>query len=162
MTTLYSLTSDFLNLLELAEDPDTDPQAFADTLESVVGDIKDKAEAYAIIIGELTAKADHITAEAKRLNAWADSLTRNASRMKETLMYSMDEIGTKKIETEHFRIGIAGNGGKKPIKYTGDVPEQYMVMKPEVDTKAIREALESGKELDFAYLGERGRHLNIK
>jgi hypothetical protein len=35
-------------------------------------------------------------------------------------------------------------------------------MKPEVDTKAIREALESGKELDFAYLGERGRHLNIK
>ena len=161
MATIYELTSDYLNLLELAEDPDTDPQAFADTLESIVGDIKDKAEAYAIIIGELTAKADHITAEAKRLNAWADSLTRNASRMKETLMYSMDEIGTKKIETEHFRIGIAGNGGKKPLKFTGDVPDQYMMMKPEVDTKKIREALESGEELDFAYLADRGRHLNI-
>ena len=160
--TLYELTSDYLNLLELAEDPDTDPQAFIDTLESIVDDIKDKAEAYAIIIGELTAKAERITNEAKRLNTWADSLTRNAGRMKETLMFSMDEIGTKKIETEHFRIGIAGNGGKKPLKFTGDVPDQYMMMKPEVDTKKIREALESGKELDFAYLGERGRHLNIK
>lgn len=162
MATIYELTSDYLNLLELAEDPDIEEDVFRDTLEGIVGAIEDKAEAYAIIIGELTAKADHITAEAKRLNAWADSLTRNASRMKETLMYSMDEIGTKKIETEHFRIGIAGNGGKKPLKFTGDVPEQYMMMKPEVDTKKIREALESGKELDFAYLGERGRHLNIK
>ena len=162
MATIYELTSDYLNLLELAEDPDIEEDVFRDTLEGIVGAIEDKAEAYAIIINEVTTKAAQLNMEAKRLTTWADSLTRNAGRMKETLMYSMDEIGTKKIETEHFRIGIAGNGGKKPIRYTGDVPEQYMVMKPEVDTKAIREALESGKELDFAYLGERGRHLNIK
>ena len=162
MTSLYELTSDYMNLLELAEDPDIDEQAFMDTLAGIEGAIEDKAEAYAIIIGDLLAKAERITGEAKRLNAWADSLTKHADRMKETLMYSMDAVGKKKIETEHFRIGIAGNGGKKPIRYTGDVPEQYMVMKPEVDTKKIREALESGKELDFAYLGERGRHLNIK
>ena len=35
-------------------------------------------------------------------------------------------------------------------------------MKPEVDTKKIREALEAGEQLDFAYLADRGRHLNIK
>jgi uncharacterized coiled-coil DUF342 family protein len=162
MATLYELTSDYIKLLELAEDPDIEEDVFRDTLEGIAGAIEDKAEAYAIIIGELLAKADRITNEAKRLNAWADSLTKHADRMKETLMYSMDEIGTKKIETEHFRIGIAGNGGKKPLKITAEVPDQYMVMKPEVDTKKIREALEAGEQLDFAYLADRGRHLNIK
>ena len=162
MATLYELTSDYIKLLELAEDPDIEEDVFRDTLEGIAGAIEDKAEAYAIIIGELLAKADRITGEAKRLNAWADSLTKHADRMKETLMYSMDEIGTKKIETEHFRIGIAGNGGKKPLKITSAVPDRYMVMKPEVDTKKIREALEAGEQLDFAYLADRGRHLNIK
>lgn len=162
MSTLYELTADYLNLLELAEDPDIDEQAFLDTLEGIEGAIEDKAEAYAIIIGDLLAKADRITSEAKRLNAWADSLTKHADKMKETLMYSMDAVGKKKIETEHFRIGIAGNGGKKPLKITAEVPEQYMFMKPEIDTRAIRDALESGEELYFAHLGERGRHLNIK
>ena len=31
MSTIYELTEDYLRLLELAEDPDTDPEAFADT-----------------------------------------------------------------------------------------------------------------------------------
>lgn len=160
--TLYELTADYEELFAMAEDPDIEEDVFRDTLEGIAGAIEDKAEAYAIIIGELLAKADRITSEAKRLNAWADSLTKHADRMKETLMYSMDEIGTKKIETEHFRIGIAGNGGKKPLKITSAVPDRYMVMKPEVDTKKIREALEAGEQLDFAYLADRGRHLNIK
>ena len=73
--TLYELTNDYMELLQMAEDPDIEEDVFRDTLEGIVGAIEDKAEAYAIIIGELTAKADHITAEAKRLNAWADSLT---------------------------------------------------------------------------------------
>lgn len=162
MATLFELTSDYLNLLEMAEDPDIEEDVFLDTLKGIEGAIEDKAEGYAVIIGELLAKADRITSEAKRLSTWADSLTKHADRMKEALMFTMDEIGTKKIETEHFRIGIAGNGGKKPLKITSAVPDQYMVMKPEVDTKKIREALEAGEQLDFAYLADRGRHLNIK
>ena len=32
MSTIYELTEDYLRLLELTEDPDTDPEAFTDTL----------------------------------------------------------------------------------------------------------------------------------
>ena len=35
--TLYNLTNDYMNLLELAEDPDIDEQAFMDTLEGIGG-----------------------------------------------------------------------------------------------------------------------------
>lgn len=47
MSTIYELTEDYLRLLELAEDPDTDPEAFADTLEGLDGEIEIKAEGYA-------------------------------------------------------------------------------------------------------------------
>lgn len=57
MSTLYELTADFQNLLMLAEDPDTDPQAFADTLEGIEGELEDKADNYARVIRNLEADA---------------------------------------------------------------------------------------------------------
>ena len=35
--TLYELTNDYMELLQMAEDPDIDEQAFMDTLESIEG-----------------------------------------------------------------------------------------------------------------------------
>ena len=160
--TLYKLTQEYMQLLAMLEDPDVDPEVLQDTMEAVGGEIEDKAEAYAIIIGELTAKKEQIIKEVKRLDDWVDSMDENMNRMKDRLMTSMVEIGKKKIETEHFRISVAGNGGKKPLKLTGEVPQEYMYMKPEIDTKKIRADLEDGLALDFAHLEERGQHLNIR
>lgn len=162
MATLYDLTSEYLELLAMMEDPDVDPEVLQDTMDAIGGEIRDKAEAYAVIIGEVTTKAAQIEKEIRRLESWVDSLTGNADRMKDRLMTSMTDLGMKKIETEHFRISVAGNGGKQPLRLTGDVPEEYMYMKPEIDTKKIRAALEDGLALDFAHLGERGQHLNIR
>lgn len=162
MATLYELKNEYLELLAMAENEELDPQTIRDTLEGIEGEIGDKAEAYAIIINELLAKADRIDKEVARLDGWVDSLRNNAASMKNILMDTLDVLGVKKIETEHFRIGIAGNGGKKPLRITGDVPESYTVMKPEIDVARIRDELEKGEELPFAHLEERGRHLSIR
>lgn len=162
MATLYDLTSEYIQLLAMMEDPDVDPEVLQDTMDAIDGEIEGKAEAYAVIIGELTTKAAQIEKEIRRLEEWVDSLEGNANRMKDRLMTSMTELGMKKIETEHYRISVAGNGGKQPLRLTGDVPEEYMYMKPEIDTKKIRAALEDGLALDFAHLAERGQHLNIR
>jgi len=162
MATLYELKNEYLELLAMAENEELDPQTIRDTLEGIEGEIGDKAEAYAIMINELLAKADRIDKEVARLDGWVDSLRNNAASMKNILMDTLDVLGVKKIETEHFRIGIAGNGGKKPLRITGDVPESYTVMKPEIDVARIRDELEKGEELPFAHLEERGRHLNIR
>lgn len=51
--TLYELTEDYMNLLELAEDPDIDEQAFMDTLDGIEGAIEIKAENYAKVMRQL-------------------------------------------------------------------------------------------------------------
>lgn len=160
--TLYELKDEYRQLLEMMEDPETDPEALQCTMDMVEEEIEDKAEAYAIIINELTAKAEQIMNEAKRLSEWNNTIRMNITRLKDRLMTSMIDLGMKKIETKHFRLSVAGNGGKQPLRLTGEVPEEYMYMKPEIDMMKIREALDNGIVLDFAHLEERGRHLNIK
>ena len=70
--TLYNLTNDYMNLLELAEDPDIDEQAFMDTLEGIEGALEDKAEGYAKVIRTLEGDAAACDAEGKVLAASSD------------------------------------------------------------------------------------------
>ena len=158
--TLYELTDEFRQLLDMMEDPDIDQEVLNDTLEAVLGDIEYKADGYAIVIGELTAKASHIADEIKRLNDWKKHITENVDRMKMCLMKAMDATWQKKIETEHFRISVRTNGGLQPMEITGDVPAEYCKLEP--DNTKIRGALADGIVLDFAHLNERGRSVVIK
>lgn len=160
--TLYDLTGEYMELLTMMEDPDVDPEVLQDTLEAVGGEIEDKAEGYVCVAKELEAEADKFDKEIERLIKNRDSLRNNAKRVKATLLSAMDLIDKPKLTTEHFRVSIARNGGLQPMKITGDVPEEYLIYKPEPDNKKIREALDNGLVLDFAHLEERGRHLNIR
>lgn len=160
--TLYDLTGEYMELLTMMEDPDVDPEVLQDTLEAVGGEIEDKAEGYVCVAKELEAEADKFDKEIERLIKNRDSLRNNAKRVKATLLSAMDLIDKPKLTTEHFRVSIARNGGLQPMKITGDVPEEYLIYKPEPDNKKIREALDNGLALDFAHLEERGRHLNIR
>lgn len=160
--TLYELTAEFRQLLDLAEDPEIDEAVFSDTLEALTGEIEDKAEGYAIVIKELESNRDKFKSEAKRMSETADTFDHRIKRMKSNLLVAMDVIGVRKVQTEHFTVSQVGNGGKKPLAITGDVPEEYKVFKPETDTQKIRDALEAGQELPFAHLEERGTHLSIR
>lgn len=160
--TLYDLTGEYIELLQLAEDPDTDPEVLSDTMEGLEGEIEDKAEGYVCVAKELEAEAEKFDKEIERLTKCRDSLRGNAKRVKACLLTAMDLINKPKLTTEHFKVSIAKNGGLQPMKITGAVPEEYLLYKPEPDNKKIREALDSGLALDFAHLEERGRHLNIK
>lgn len=160
--TLYDLTGEYMKLLTMMEDPDVDPEVLQDTLEAVGGEIEDKAEGYVCVAKELEAEADKFDKEIERLIKNRDSLRNNAKRVKATLLSAMDLIDKPKLTTEHFRVSIARNGGLQPMKITGDVPEEYLIYKPEPDNKKIREALDNGLAFDFAHLEERGRHLNIR
>ena len=69
MNTLYELTSEYLQLLEMAEDPDVDLQTIADTMEAIGGEIEDKADGYARVMKQIEANAAGIKAEIGRLTA---------------------------------------------------------------------------------------------
>ena len=61
-------------------------------------------------------------------------------------------------------MAVQKNGGKMPMTTTepapNDVPTEYL--KPVIDWEKVRESLEGGAELLWAWLEPRGTHLRIR
>lgn len=162
MSNLYQLTSNYETVLNMLYDEEVDEQMILDTLESIEGEIEDKADGYAKIIKELESKRDARKTEAKRLTDSAKVFDNRISQLKQNLFNSMKQIGNSKITTDLFTFSIVRNGGKQALTIDGDVPEEYTKAKIENDTDKIRKALEDGIELSFAHLEPRGESLKIK
>lgn len=165
MATLFELTIDEKRLLEMAEDPECDPQAIADTLEGLQYEIDIKAEAYCKIIKQIEAdkKAYHDAAQDfLRKETTCDA---SIKRLKERLKWCMETTGRESIDAGLFKLKIAGNGGQKPLIIDGEVPEQFVKLIPQNDNDKIRRFLDSLDENDacaWAHYGERGTHLSIR
>lgn len=165
MNTLYDLTQDYRNLLDLAGSMDEDEiQTFNDTLEAVLGEIEVKADGYAVVLAEIEGRINTVNREIGRLEAIESALSNTRRRMIDRLKTAMEDIGKKEIKTDLHRFKIVGNGGKLPLSIDeGCVPDEYIkkVVVESPDKDKIRTALESGEVLPFAQLQERGTHLKI-
>jgi sugar-specific transcriptional regulator TrmB len=165
MSTLYELTADFQNLLMLAEDPDTDPQAFADTLEGIEGAIEDKADNYARVIRNLEADAAACDAESKRLRNKKQTIENNIKRMKSALQFAMQMTGKTKFKTALFTFGIRKNPVSVVIDAANvrDFPEQYIIeSEPILDKRALKDALKAGEDMTGLCHLEQSESLSIR
>lgn len=162
MSSLYELTNNYEEVLNMLYQDDIDEQMVLDTLESIEGNIEDKADNYAKIIRELEIKANARKEEAKRLTDSAKVFENRVKALKNNLYNTMKLTGKTKFATNLFNFNIVKNGGKQTLTIDGDVPEEYTKAVIENDTDKIRQALEEGKELTFAHLEARGESLRIK
>lgn len=155
MSTIYELTDDFLRLLEMAEDPETDPQAFADTLEGLEYEIEVKAENYAKVIKQLDSDAAGLDAEIKRLQAKKSAIANSQDRMKKTLEGAMIATGKVKFKTDLFSFNIQKNPPSVELdeEHLELIPIEYLIPQdPKPDKKRMLAELKEGKELGFARL----------
>ena len=162
MSNLYQLTNDYETVLNMLYDEDADEQMILDTLESIEGEIEDKANNYAKIIKELEAKQNARKEEAKRLTESAKVFENRVKALKSNLFNSMKATGKTKFATDLFSFNIAKNGGKQTLTIDGEIPEEYTKTITENDTDKIRQALEKGEKLTFAHFEPRGENLRIK
>lgn len=163
--TLYKLTEDYMNLLALAEDPDIDEQAFLDTLDGIEGAIEVKAENYAKIMRQLEADAAACEAESKRLKNKAKTIDNNIRRMKQALQFAMQATGKTKFKTALFSFCIQKNSASVVMDepYIENIPERFLVRKdPEINRKAIRDAINAGEDLTGLAHLESTESLRIK
>lgn len=115
MNSLYSLTGEFLELLEMAGDPEVDGECLKDTMEAIGGEIEDKAENYAKIIKTLEANAAGIDVEIKRLTEHKrNEAVEDVIRRKEKRgvpLKKMDFLGSykKAVDTKRDLQEIIGN-----------------------------------------------------
>ena len=165
MSTLYELTSDYMELLSMAEDPDIDPQAFADTLEGIEGALEDKAEGYAKAMRMLEADAAACDAESKRLRNKKQTIENNIRRMKSALQNAMQVTGKTKFKTPLFSFGIQKNPASVVMdeENLDNIPERFLIPQdPVIDKKAIKDALKAGEDLDGVAHLEQGESLRIR
>jgi hypothetical protein len=162
---LYELTEQYEELMDLLYDEETDEQTVLDTLESVEGEIEDKADNYAKILRNMAAEAEAVKAEEDRLHRRRVRIENSAKWLKNTLQANLEFIGKTKFKTELFSFSVVNNGGLQPLSITenlGEIPSKYLIVQdPVVDTDAVRDLLKD-KEVDWARLEPRGRHLNIR
>lgn len=170
MRPLHEMTADYRMLqdqLDSAETPEEMRQTLMDTMESIGGEIEDKAENMAAMVSDNKAMIMACKAEIQRLTDKVKRLDNQTDSIMSYMMMEMRFAGIRKIKAGTWQISIAKNGGKAPIEWseninTDDLPSYYTKVTKEIDTTAVRNALEAGVELDFARLGERGESLRIK
>lgn len=168
MSSLYELTNEMVEFLALAEDPDIDPVAFADTLEGLQFELEKKAEGYCKVLRQMESDIEAIKAEEDRLKRNRSAIENNVKRMKEALKDAMVKTGhddKNGLKAGLFQLKVAKDGGQRPLVIDGDVPEQFIKVKYENDNERIRAFLNSLDNNDacaWAHLGEAGTHLAIK
>lgn len=151
MSSLYDLTEQFQELLSMALDPDTDPEALADTMEAIEGEIEEKADGYAKVIKSLEADVEALKTEETRLAGRRKNISANIDRMKRALESSMRTTGKTKFKTTLFSFGIQKNVPSVSILDESKIPEQFLIpQSPKIDKRAIMAALKDGEHYEWA------------
>ena len=161
MGTLFELTNECLELYNLAED---DEQAFLDTLESLQGEIAQKASSYVDLIDTLDMEAKAAEQKCNLFKARMEARKNAVKRLKNALLTAMQMLDVKEMQAGDYKLKIAKNGGLQPLKITGDVPDNMTKVTVEPDNEKIRAFLKEQPDnaCEWAELQDRGVHLTIK
>lgn len=162
MSKLYDLRDNWKQVEEMLYEEEIDEQCILDTLESIEGEIEDKADNYAMIIKNLLASAEAKSVEIKRMTEKAKAEKNRAQLLKDRLEEVMRETGKTKFKTQLFSFNIQKNGGKEPLWTTEDlrlIPWDFL--KKEPDNAKIRELLAT-QEVSWARLEPRDESLVIR
>ena len=148
MSSLYQLTENYNNILELADNPEVTEDMIKEALDSISEEIELKAVNIAKLIKSIESDIAGVKAEKDRLAAKEKSMSNKVKNLKEYLYSAMKLTGKEKIKTELFSFNIQNNPVSVKILSENDIPEEFMVEQPKtVNKKAILEKLKKGEEV---------------
>jgi uncharacterized protein YlxW (UPF0749 family) len=150
LTKLYELTTNYLSVMEMAEEMDTD--TFKDTLESIEEEIHDKAENIAKLVKNLNADVDALKTEEKRLADRRKSLENKVIHLKEYLQNQLEVAGLDKVKRPTLTVSIQNNPPSVKVIDEKLLSDFMIPQDPKLDKKAILTALKEGQEVNGAEL----------
>lgn len=164
MASLLRISDDIVRLDRMIEDAggELTPEIDA-ALSELEGQLQEKAGAYVGLIREMERRAEARRVEYRWLREQADREDAIAEQLKGRLLAVMKRHGIDSMRAEPYTLTVANNGGKVPMEVNADdVPDDWKRVVLEVDKERIRAALEAGKTVPGAVLGQRGQHLRVR
>ena len=147
MSRLYELKENYKQIASMLYEEEIDEQCILDTLESIEGEIEEKADNYAVIIKELLGDAEICKQEKLRLEARQKSCENRAKLLKDKLQEVMIETGKTKFKTAKFSFGIQKNG----IQVDDDYIEYKMQDKKKVKDFMILYKQEEIESMNYIF-----------
>ena len=160
MAKLYELTTGYKNIEYLIEMGESTEELEA-VLNSIGGEIEDKAENIAKIIKNNEADIKAFKEEEKRIAERRRTLENDVKRLKEYLFNNMKLTGKTKFKKGTFSFNIAKNPASVEITNVDIISSDYKVLTETLDKKAILQDLKNGKDVQGAIL-KQGESLRIK
>lgn len=163
MSNLFDIVGEFNELYEMAtSEEEQAEQVFIDTLDSLKGELTEKAAGYVAVMNRLDMEMKKAEEIEKRYKAIKESRKNAIQRMKDACMWACNELGVTEIDAGDMTIKVKNNGGQLPIIIEGEVPQNLCKVTIEPDKTLIREYLKDHPECEFAHIGERGKHIEVK
>ena len=132
------------------------------------GDFKAKVDRYCDLIAAFSGRAayqEHMADHYRKMQQRNQGV---ADKMRMRLKQVMELRGETKIETNDHRLSLVKNGGRArvivPDGWIYDpakAPERFHHHKIQLDSNAIRAALEDGETIEGCAIADRGTHLRI-
>ena len=164
---LYEITNTYQQFLDALEEGEIPQECISDTLEGLDGVFEEKIDNIACMIKSLEADAEKFKAEISALNSRKKTAESSAEWLRQYVSSSLQAVGKTKMETARNKLSF-----RKSVKLhlednftnllSRTQQERFLRYKePELDKKAITDALKQGEEIAGAKL-ETGINLQIK
>jgi len=133
--------------------------------EAIKGQEATKLEGYGWLLRELNVDLAGFKQLRDEFVRKAQVTERKIAWLKQRLLEYMTDTDQTRIKTPSFTVSRRANGGKAPVVFEKDeLPEEFLeqVLHMEVRTNDLRDALEAGQQVQGAYLGARGQHVQVR
>lgn len=150
MANIFELTADYMQMLELMDDPELDEIALADTMEGIEGALEDKFDNYVYVAKQEQGAIDVLEKTIKELTARKKAKENNLAKLKRVMTDVMQATGKLKFKTAAHSYWVQQNPESVVIdtKDVRAIPEDYLTFKePEPNKTAIKAAIKDG--VDF-------------
>lgn len=145
---LYELTTAYQQLLDMLQDENADTECINDTLESLQGDIEEKAINIAKIIKSIDADIKAIKTEEERLMNKRNSLDVRKSNIKKYLESQLSACGIDKVKTPTMTVSLQNNPLSVKIIDESLIPKKYFITPaPQISKTLLMKQLKEGKKI---------------
>ena len=151
MSNIYELGQGFETIWEMIEGEGIEESVIEEAFLNLKEDLAYKFENCCKYIINENAILDGLKAEKKRIDERITAKENAIKRLKKVMKEAMDKAGEKNLPCGSFTVYIQNNPKSLVLDQTDIqyIPDKYLKVKaPEIDIKAIKEALEKGTDAE--------------